>query len=56
MSTEVSSILTQLGLSQYLGAFVDEGFDTWDALIDIQEPDLSVLSTSRVLNDANKLM
>ncbi|KAK4076871.1 transcriptional regulator family: HMG [Purpureocillium lilacinum] len=40
MNTEVSSILTQLGLSQYLGAFVDEGFDTWEALLDIQESDL----------------
>ncbi|PWI64099.1 hypothetical protein PCL_12669 [Purpureocillium lilacinum] len=40
MNTEVSSIITQLGLSQYLGAFVDEGFDTWEALLDIQESDL----------------
>ena len=42
MTTEVSSVLTQLGLSQYLAAFVDEGFDTWEALLDIQESDLSV--------------
>lgn len=56
MSVEASSILAQLGLSQYLDAFVDEGFDTWEALLDIQESDLSVLSTSVVSHDANNII
>ncbi|KAK4077963.1 transcriptional regulator family: HMG [Purpureocillium lilacinum] len=43
MSTELARILTQLGLTQYLGVLVDEGFDTWEAVLDIQEPDLEAL-------------
>jgi len=56
MTRELSNILTQLGLAQYLGVFVDEGFDTWEALLDIQESDLSVLSTSSVSICANNNM
>jgi hypothetical protein len=29
-----------LGLSQYLGGFIDEGFDTWASILDITESDL----------------
>jgi hypothetical protein len=29
-----------LGLSQYLDAFVDQGFDTWETILYIQEQDL----------------
>ncbi|KAK4073297.1 transcriptional regulator family: HMG [Purpureocillium lilacinum] len=43
MTRELESILTQLGLAQYLGLLVDEGFDTWEALLDIQESDLETL-------------
>jgi len=32
--------LARLGLSQYLEAFVAEGFDTWDTVLDITESDL----------------
>jgi hypothetical protein len=32
--------LERLGLSQYLDAFVAEGFDSWETLLDITESDL----------------
>jgi hypothetical protein len=38
--TELGSHLERLGLEQYLDAFVGEGFDSWDILLDIQETDL----------------
>jgi hypothetical protein len=40
--TALEDNLERLGLGQYLDAFVGEGFDTWDTLLDIQEADLSV--------------
>ncbi|KAB2568949.1 hypothetical protein DBV05_g12374 [Lasiodiplodia theobromae] len=36
--------LEQLGLSQYLGVFVTEGFDTWETVLDIRESDLNFLN------------
>ncbi|KAF2456635.1 hypothetical protein BDY21DRAFT_386116 [Lineolata rhizophorae] len=38
--SELEGRLAQLGLSQYLEAFVSEGFDTWDTVLDITESDL----------------
>ena len=38
--TDLGPILERLGLSQYLTAFIGEGFDTWETLLDIQENDL----------------
>jgi hypothetical protein len=38
--TELGPHLERLGLEQYLDAFVGEGFDTWETLLDIQESDL----------------
>ena len=32
--------LARLELSQYSEAFISEGFDTWDTLLDITESDL----------------
>lgn len=43
MTRELDSIFAELGLSQYLDAFVDQGFDTWDTILDIQESDLDAL-------------
>jgi len=37
---DVESILNELGLSQYAQLFLDEGFDTWETLMDITESDL----------------
>ncbi|KAH6898304.1 hypothetical protein B0T10DRAFT_555629 [Thelonectria olida] len=43
MASELETIFTELGLTQYLDAFVDQGFDEWDIILDIQESDLDVL-------------
>lgn len=40
--TTLKDKLERLGLSLYLEAFVNEGFDTWETLMDITESDLSV--------------
>lgn len=34
--------LERIGLSQYLDVLVAEGFDTWETVLDITEPDLYV--------------
>lgn len=38
--TDIGPHLERLGLEQYHDAFVAEGFDTWDILLDIKEGDL----------------
>ena len=38
--TDLKSIFTGLGLERYLDAFITEGFDTWETVLDIQEGDL----------------
>ncbi|KAG6020679.1 hypothetical protein E4U41_002766 [Claviceps citrina] len=43
MTRELDGIFADLGLSQYLEAFVDQGFDAWDIILDIQESDLDAL-------------
>lgn len=40
MTHHLESTFRELGLAQYLDAFVDQGFDTWDTILDIQESDL----------------
>lgn len=40
MPRELESAFVELGLTQYLDAFVDQGFDSWDTILDIQESDL----------------
>ena len=42
MSSDLESIFAELGLSQYLGSFIEQGFDEWDIILDIQESDLYV--------------
>lgn len=37
---QLDHIFEELGISQYLGAFVDQGFDSWDTILDITESDL----------------
>ncbi|KAI1083250.1 hypothetical protein F5B20DRAFT_453289 [Whalleya microplaca] len=36
-------IFGELGISQYLNAFVDQGFDSWETILDITESDLDTL-------------
>lgn len=43
MSPRLDEIFGELGISQYLDAFVDQGFDTWETILDITESDLDVL-------------
>ncbi|KAK7226071.1 hypothetical protein V2G26_014074 [Clonostachys chloroleuca] len=43
MTHHLESTFRELGLAQYLDAFVDQGFDTWDTILDIQESDLDAL-------------
>lgn len=38
--TDLADRLERLGLSQYLDAFITEGFDTWETVLDITESDL----------------
>ncbi|KAI1504384.1 hypothetical protein F5X99DRAFT_38288 [Biscogniauxia marginata] len=39
----LEAIFGELGISQYLGAFVDQGFDSWETILDITESDLDAL-------------
>ncbi|KAG9518112.1 HMG-box, partial [Aureobasidium melanogenum] len=43
MST-LKQVLDRLDLARYHDAFVDEGFDTWDTLMDVTESDLEALN------------
>ncbi|KAF4505196.1 hypothetical protein G6O67_007171 [Ophiocordyceps sinensis] len=43
MTRELEAIFAELGLSQYLDSFIDQGFDAWDTILDIQESDLDAL-------------
>ncbi|KAG0651006.1 Nucleosome chromatin assembly factor group D 13 [Hyphodiscus hymeniophilus] len=41
--TELGDIFAELGISQYLQSFIDQGFDTWDTILDITESDFDAL-------------
>ncbi|KAM0142737.1 hypothetical protein ACHAP3_001843 [Botrytis cinerea] len=43
MTTELSEIFAELGISHYLLNFVEQGFDTWDTILDITESDFDAL-------------
>ncbi|KAL7961441.1 hypothetical protein V8C34DRAFT_12604 [Trichoderma compactum] len=43
MSQELEAIFRELGITQYLDTFVEQGFDTWETILDIQESDLDAL-------------
>ncbi|ORY65917.1 high mobility group box domain-containing protein, partial [Pseudomassariella vexata] len=40
---QLETIFEELGISQYLDAFIDQGFDSWDTILDITESDLDAL-------------
>ncbi|PMB68249.1 High mobility group protein B3 [Beauveria bassiana] len=42
MHRELESVFAELGLAHYLDAFVDQGFDSWETILDIQESDLRI--------------
>ncbi|KAK6334669.1 hypothetical protein TWF718_010118 [Orbilia javanica] len=41
--SDLREALDRLGLSQYLGRLIEEGFDRWDIVLDIQETDLACM-------------
>ncbi|CUS13768.1 unnamed protein product [Tuber aestivum] len=41
--TDLEEVLARLGLSQYLGRLSEEGFEKWEAVMDITEQDLTFL-------------
>ncbi|KAF7564061.1 hypothetical protein G7046_g9 [Stylonectria norvegica] len=43
MSSGLEAIFGELGLTQYLHSFVEQGFDAWEIILDIQESDLDAL-------------
>lgn len=38
--TGLRATFTELGINQYLDSFLEQGFDTWDTILDITESDL----------------
>ena len=38
--TDSGPVLSRLGLAQYIDAFVAEGFETWETVLDVTESDL----------------
>ncbi|KAK4454610.1 hypothetical protein QBC34DRAFT_136823 [Podospora aff. communis PSN243] len=43
MSQQLEIIFGELGIVQYLNAFIDQGFDSWETILDITESDLDAL-------------
>lgn len=41
--TDLADIFTELGISHYLQVFIEQGFDSWDTILDITESDFDVL-------------
>ena len=41
--TELGDIFAELGISQYLDDFLEQGFDTWETILDITESDFDAL-------------
>ncbi|KAI1310470.1 hypothetical protein F5Y03DRAFT_41026 [Xylaria venustula] len=39
----LETVFGELGIPQYLGAFIDQGFDSWETILDITESDLDAL-------------
>lgn len=40
--TSLEEIFEEIGLTQYLETFIEQGFDTWETILDIRESDLWV--------------
>lgn len=45
--TDLGPHLERLGLSRYESALINEGFDSWQTILDIQETDLEALDIKR---------
>lgn len=44
--SDLGPIFDRLGLGQYVERFCEEGFEAWETVLDITEPDLYVTSLS----------
>ena len=53
--TELTTHLERLGLEQYLDAFLVEGFDTWETVLDIVSLFQTRAGLSRVSQDQFRL-
>ncbi len=40
MTQQLDIIFGELGIVQYLNTFIEQGFDTWETILDITESDL----------------
>lgn len=54
--TELGDIFVELGVSQYLDAFVEHGFDTWETILDITESDLWVSNFPRLVSNVDFIL
>jgi hypothetical protein len=48
MAPPLEDIFGELGIAQYLNTFLEQGFDTWETILDITESDLYVRTRSGV--------
>ncbi|GJC92122.1 HMG box protein [Colletotrichum higginsianum] len=53
MAHELEGIFAELGISQYLGIFLEQGFDTWETILDITESDLRIANSRGLAPDAS---
>jgi hypothetical protein len=42
MAQLLEIVFGELGIAQYLDSFLEQGFDTWETILDITESDLYV--------------
>lgn len=42
MTQSLEAIFGELGITQYLDSFLEQGFDSWETILDITESDLYV--------------
>jgi hypothetical protein len=40
MTLDLEVVFAEQGMSQYLDVFLEQGFDTWETILDITESDL----------------
>ncbi|KAL8924664.1 MAG: hypothetical protein Q9208_003979 [Pyrenodesmia sp. 3 TL-2023] len=52
--TELGPIFVRLGLAQYLEPFLDEGFETWETVLDITESDLNAAQREAQLDAGDR--
>ncbi|CAK7233473.1 hypothetical protein SCUCBS95973_008606 [Sporothrix curviconia] len=51
MTQRLDEVLEELNLSQYYQSFVDQGFDTWETILDITESDLRIANFRGIAPD-----